>query len=203
LREQLEFNFEVAMNLTDEEKLELLRIARQSITSVVNGRGLPEVEPKTENLKTLCGAFVTLTINDNLRGCIGYVEPIKSLAEAVNEVAAKSALEDPRFPPVEPDEVDKLEIEISVLSPLKLVKSTDEIKVGEHGIMIKKGWRRGLLLPQVAIEHNLTKEEFLEHTCLKAGLHPDCWKDKDTEIYIFTAVIFKESDFKQKIEENL
>ncbi len=191
------------MNLTDEEKLELLRIARQSITSVVNGRGLPEVEPKTENLKTPCGAFVTITINDNLRGCIGYVEPVKSLAEAVNEVAAKSALEDPRFPPVEPDEVDKLEIEISVLSPLKLIKSTDEIKVGEHGIMIKKGWRRGLLLPQVAIEHNLTKEEFLEHTCLKAGLHPDCWKEKDTEIYIFTAIIFKESDFKQKIEENL
>lgn len=191
------------MNLTDEEKLELLRIARRSITSVVNGWGLPEVEPKTENLKTPCGAFVTLTINDNLRGCIGYVEPVKSLAEAVNEVAAKSAVEDPRFPPVEPDEVDKLEIEISVLSPLKLVKSIDEIKVGEHGIMIKKGWRRGLLLPQVAIEHNLTKEEFLEHTCLKAGLYPDCWKDKNTEIYVFTAVIFKESDFKQKIEENL
>ncbi len=191
------------MNLTDEEKLELLRIARQSITSVVNGRELPEVEPKTENLKTPCGAFVTITINDNLRGCIGYVEPIKSLAETVNEVAAKSALEDPRFPPVEPNEVDKLEIEISVLSTLELVKSVDEIKVGEHGIMIKRGWRRGLLLPQVAIEHNLTREEFLEHTCLKAGLYPDCWKEKGTEIYIFTAIIFKESDFKQKIEGNL
>ncbi len=191
------------MNLTDEEKLELLRIARQSITSVVNGRELPEVEPKTENLKTPCGAFVTITINDNLRGCIGYVEPIKSLAETVNEVAAKSALEDPRFPPVEPNEVDKLEIEISVLSPLEIVKSVDEIKVGEHGIMIKRGWRRGLLLPQVAIEHNLTREEFLEHTCLKAGLYPDCWKEKETEIYIFTAIIFKESNFKQKIEGNL
>lgn len=191
------------MNLTDEEKLELLRIARQAITNIVNGQGLPEIEPKTENLKTPCGAFVTLTVNNNLRGCIGYIEPVKSLAEVVNEVAAKSALEDPRFPPVEPSEVDKLEIEISVLSPLKLAKSIDEIKVGEHGIMIKRGWRRGLLLPQVAVEHNLTKEEFLEHTCLKAGLHPDCWKDKETEIYIFTAIIFKESDFKQKIEKNL
>ncbi len=191
------------MNLTDEEKLKLLEIARRSITNVVNGQGLPDVEPDTENLKTPCGAFVTITVNDNLRGCIGYVEAVESLAETVNEVAAKSALEDPRFPPVEPYELDKIEIEISVLSPLKLVKSVDEIKVGEHGIMIKRGWRRGLLLPQVATEHNLTKEEFLEHTCLKAGLSPDCWKDKETEIYIFTAIVFRESDFKQKIERNL
>lgn len=190
------------MNLTDEEKMELLRIARRSITSVVNGQGLPEVEPKTENLKTPCGAFVTITVNDNLRGCIGYVEAFKPLAETVNEVAAKSALEDPRFPPVEPHELDRIEIEISVLSPLKSVKSIDEIKIGEHGIMIKRGWRRGLLLPQVAIEHNLTKEEFLEHTCLKAGLPHDCWKDKETEIYVFTAIVFRESDFKQKIEES-
>jgi len=199
----LNLKFEIAMNLTDEEKVELLRIARNSITNAVNGKELPEVEPLTENLRTPCGAFVTITINDTLRGCIGYVEAVKSLAETVNEVAAKSALEDPRFPPVEPYELDKIEIEISVLSPLKLVKSVDEIKVGEHGIMIKKGWRRGLLLPQVAVEHNLTKEEFLEHTCLKAGLHPDCWKDKDVEIYVFTAIVFKESDFKQKIEEGL
>ncbi|MCS7229257.1 MAG: AmmeMemoRadiSam system protein A [Candidatus Kryptonium sp.] len=191
------------MNLTDEEKIELLRIARNSIVSVVNGGDLPEVEPKTENLKTPCGAFVTLTINDTLRGCIGYVEAVKSLAETVNEVAAKSALEDPRFPPVEPFEIDKIEIEISVLSPLSAVESIDEIKIGEHGLMIKKGWRRGLLLPQVAIEHNLTKEEFLEHTCLKAGLPPDCWKDKDTEIFKFTAIVFKESDFKLKTGENI
>ncbi|CUU07583.1 hypothetical protein JGI3_01528 [Candidatus Kryptobacter tengchongensis] len=191
------------MNLTDEEKIELLRIARNSITSVVNGKGLPEVEPKTENLKTPCGAFVTITINDTLRGCIGYVEAIKSLAETVNEVAAKSALEDPRFPPVEPDELDKIEIEISVLSPLSSVKSVDEIKIGEHGLMVKRGWRRGLLLPQVAVEHNLTREEFLEHTCLKAGLPPDCWKDKETEIFKFTAIIFKESDFKLKEGENV
>lgn len=191
------------MNLTDEEKIELLRIARNSITSVVNGKGPPEVEPKTENLKTPCGAFVTITVNDTLRGCIGYVEAIKSLAETVNEVAAKSALEDPRFPPVEPYELDKIEIEISVLSPLTSVKSIDEIKIGEHGLMIKRGWRRGLLLPQVAVEHNLTKEEFLEHTCLKAGLPPDCWKDKETEIFKFTAVIFKESDFKLKKGENV
>lgn len=191
------------MNLTDEEKIELLRIARNSIVSVVNGGDLPEVKPKTENLKTPCGAFVTLTINDTLRGCIGYVEAVKSLAETVNEVAAKSALEDPRFPPVEPFEIDKIEIEISVLSPLSAVESIDEIKIGEHGLMIKKGWRRGLLLPQVAIEHNLTKEEFLEHTCLKAGLPPDCWKDKDTEIFKFTAIVFKESDFKLKTGENI
>ncbi|MEN3039166.1 MAG: AmmeMemoRadiSam system protein A [Candidatus Kryptonium sp.] len=191
------------MNLTDEEKIELLRIARNSIVSVVNGGDLPEVKPKTENLKTPCGAFVTLMINDRLRGCIGYIEAVKSLAETVNEVAAKSALEDPRFPPVEPFEIDKIEIEISVLSPLSSVESIDEIKIGEHGLMIKKGWRRGLLLPQVAIEHNLTREEFLEHTCLKAGLPPDCWKDKDTEIFKFTAIVFKESDFKLKTGENI
>ncbi|CUS98361.1 hypothetical protein JGI22_00358 [Candidatus Kryptobacter tengchongensis] len=154
-------------------------------------------------MKTPCGAFVTITINDTLRGCIGYVEAIKSLAETVNEVAAKSALEDPRFPPVEPDELDKIEIEISVLSPLSSVKSVDEIKIGEHGLMVKRGWRRGLLLPQVAVEHNLTREEFLEHTCLKAGLPPDCWKDKETEIFKFTAIIFKESDFKLKEGENV
>jgi AmmeMemoRadiSam system protein A len=186
------------MNLTNEEKIELLKIARRSIENVLSGLDLPSIIPSTENLRTACGAFVTLTIEGNLRGCIGYIESTKSLAETVSEVAVKSALEDPRFPPVGPDEINKIEIEISVLSPLRKIKDIDEIEIGRHGLMMKKGWNRGLLLPQVATEHNLNKKEFLEHTCIKAGLSSDCWKDEDVEIYIFTADVFKESDFNLK-----
>lgn len=182
------------MKLSDEEKRILLQIARKSIeeefgkTTVNFNQDFPE----TLNLK--CGVFVTLSIDDELRGCIGYIIGDKPLYELVYIVAKKSAFEDPRFYPLTEEELDEIEIEISVLSPPKRIQSIDEIKIGEHGLIIQKGPFHGLLLPQVATKYNWTVKEFLEHTCLKAGLSKTEWKDPNTKIEIFTADVFSEKE---------
>ncbi|MFN3407244.1 MAG: AmmeMemoRadiSam system protein A, partial [Caldimicrobium sp.] len=119
--------------------------------------------------------------------------PERLLYEEIVEVALNSAFKDPRFPPLEREELNEIEIEISLLSPMKRAKIED-IEVGKHGIYIKKGFYRGILLPQVAVEHNWDKETFLKYTCLKAGLSEDCYLDPEVEIYIFTAEIFREKD---------
>lgn len=147
---------------------------------------------KNPSLIEKCGAFVTLHSNGELRGCIGYIEGIIPLFETVQEVAVKAALEDPRFEPVTVDELDNIDLEISVLSPLKKIKDVNKIEVGKHGLVIKRGYSRGLLLPQVAVEYNWDREAFLSHTCRKAGIGADQWKDQATEIYIFSAEIFSE-----------
>ncbi len=178
-------------NLSSDEKKRLLEIAREAIESYVNkGQkiGLKETNPK---LRQKRGVFVTLTKNGRLRGCIGYIQAIKPVSEAVRDMAIEAAINDPRFTPLQKEELDKIEIEISVLSPLKKIKEASEIKVGRDGILIKKGFNSGLLLPQVATENNWDKEEFLRHTCYKAGLSADAWK-AGAEIYIFDAEIFNE-----------
>jgi hypothetical protein len=139
-----------------------------------------------------CGAFVTLHKEGALRGCIGQIYAVKPLFETIKSMAVSSAFQDPRFPPLRKEELSSIEIEISVLSPLEEVDSVDNIKVGTHGIYLKKGYKSGLLLPQVAVEQNWNLETFLTHTCHKAGLGGNCWKEPDTEIYIFSAEIFKE-----------
>lgn len=190
------------MKLTDEEKKILLEIARDSIKEEF---GLATVDLNrdfSETLKQKCGAFVTLTIDGELRGCIGYIVSDKPLYELVYEVAKKSAFEDPRFYPLSKEEVDHIEIEISVLSPPKRIKSIDEIKVGEHGLIIQKGPFHGLLLPQVATRYNWTVKEFLEHTCLKAGLSKNEWKDPQTKIEIFSAEVFSENEIGGKENVN-
>lgn len=179
-------------SLSEEEKKELLKIARKSIEEAVSGKKLSILSPESDRLTDKRGVFVTLKEGGVLRGCIGYVTGIKPLYQATRDAAVSAALEDPRFPPVTKEELPNIEIEISVLSPLRRVKSLEEIKVGEHGILIKRGFFQGLLLPQVAIENNWDKTTFLSHTCLKAGLPPECWKDPETEIYIFSAEIFEE-----------
>jgi AmmeMemoRadiSam system protein A len=190
------------MKFTDEEKKILLQIARDSIKeefgkAVVNlNREFPDT------LKQKCGVFVTLTIDGELRGCIGYIIGDKPLYELVYEVAKKSAFEDPRFYPLSEEEVDHIEIEISVLSPPKRIESIDEIKIGEHGLIIQKGPFHGLLLPQVATKYNWTVKEFLEHTCLKAGLSKNEWKDPQTKIEIFSAEIFSENEIGGKGDDN-
>jgi len=138
------------------------------------------------------GCFVTLTQHGELRGCIGLIKGIKPLYLAVQDMAIAAALRDPRFPPVSPSELDEIEIEISVLTPLKEVEDVEEIKVGRDGIYIERGYHSGLLLPQVATEYGWTREEFLDHTCMKAGLFPGCWKEEGTKIYRFSALIFSE-----------
>jgi len=128
-----------------------------------------------------------------LRGCIGYIEPRFPLVETVQEVAQKAALEDPRFPPLTPRELGKVDIEISVLSPLKKVSDVNEIVVGTHGLVIDAGYTRGLLLPQVATEWGWEREQFLSQTCRKAGLQADAWKLKRVTIYSFTSAVFSEN----------
>jgi AmmeMemoRadiSam system protein A len=184
------------MHLSDGDKRELLRIARRSIESVVRGRGVPIPKTTSQVLQEPCGAFVTITERGQLRGCIGYTEVAKPLAEVVSEVAAKAALDDPRFPPVSEDELEQISIDISVLSPLEKVSDLEKIEVGKHGLLLEHGYFRGLLLPQVALEYKWDRETFLQNTARKAGLPSDAWKDKNTTLYSFTAEVFSEEDFK-------
>ena len=189
----------IDLGLSDNDKITLLKLARDTIKAKASGKKLPKIselgDKLTPLLKEKCGAFVTLHKKGNLRGCIGYIEGFKPLAETIQEMAISAGFQDPRFPPVQLEEVDALDIEISVLTPLKLIKDVKEIEVGKHGIYIKSGFYSGLLLPQVATEYNWDRETFLSQTCRKAGLGVDAWKKKDAEIYIFSADIFGEKDF--------
>ncbi len=178
--------------LSKSDKESLLQIARISIESAVRKKGEAITENQSSRLKEKCGAFVTLHKSGELRGCIGYIESDIPLTETVCDAAKKAALEDYRFTPVTPDELMDIEIEISILSPLKLIRNIDEIEVGKHGLIIDYQHNRGLLLPQVATEYGWDKETFLNQTARKAGLQSDQWKDSRSKIYIFTAEIFRE-----------
>lgn len=180
----------VDLGLNEEEKKILHYIAKTVIENKARGKPVPEFKIESPLLKENRGAFVTIHKKGQLRGCIGYIEAYKPLHKTIEEMAEAAAFRDPRFPPVSEKELPELDIEISVLTPLRKIKDVNEIEVGKHGIYIKKGWYSGLLLPQVATEYGWDRQTFLEHTCMKAGLPPNAWKDKDTEIYIFSADIF-------------
>jgi len=180
--------------LTDNEKILLLKTAREAIRAKL-AKTKPEYPDPTPLLREKCGAFVTLHKAGKLRGCIGHIEAFDPLFDTVIEVSLASAFSDPRFPSVEMNELASLEIEISALSPLRRIHDLNEIKTGIHGIMLKRGNYSGLLLPQVAIEYGWDRRTFLTHTCQKAGLPGDCWKSRDTEIEIFSAIVFIERDF--------
>jgi AmmeMemoRadiSam system protein A len=182
--------------LTDDEKRQLLSLARQTIKASCAGEALPVPQHPSASLQTKSGAFVTLHKHGLLRGCIGYVQAIKPLAEAIVDMAEAASQRDPRFTPVSPEEVPALEIEISVLSPLRPVDSVNDIIVGHHGLMIEQGPYTGLLLPQVAEEQGWDLETFLQQTCRKAGLPANAWRDSQTVIYYFFADIFSEIDMK-------
>jgi AmmeMemoRadiSam system protein A len=141
------------------------------------------------------GVFVTLQLGEDLRGCIGYIEPLFPLAQATQDVAVKAAMEDPRFMPVTLSEMDKITIEISVLSPLSELHDVENIEIGKHGLVIDAGFRRGLLLPQVATEYHWDRAQFLKQISLKAGLPPDAWKQKGMKLFTFTVEKFDESEF--------
>lgn len=183
------------MNLTNEEKRTLLKVARSAIASALTGKTLPLLKFQSEALNRRSGVFVTLRIGEDLRGCIGYVEPLFPLAIATQEVAVKAAMEDPRFMPVTHLEVNKIIIEISVLSPLSDLQDIEKIEIGTHGLVIDAGYRRGLLLPQVAMEYNWDRKQFLNHTALKAGLPSDAWQRKEIKLFTFTVENFDESAF--------
>jgi len=174
--------------LTDEAKKKLHRIAREAIAARLENREY--VAEADEALDIKRGLFVTLKIDDQLRGCIGLIKAREPLYEAVAEMARAAAFDDPRFPALTADEYERLEYEISVLSPLKRVHEWSEVKVGRDGLMIKLDLHSGLLLPQVATEYGWNSKQFLEQTCLKAGLPKDSYKDKFAEVYRFEAEVF-------------
>ena len=180
----------VDLGLTDQEKKTLLHLARTTIEARASGEPLPLCDAITQTLQEKRGAFVTLRRKGQLRGCIGYVRAVKPLHQTIREMALAAGFQDPRFPPLDRQELVDLELEISVLTPLREITDIDEIQVGTHGLMIVQGNSSGLLLPQVATEYGWQREEFLGHTCLKAGLHPTAWKDAKTKIFVFSADIF-------------
>jgi len=187
--------------LTPAERQTLLRLARNTLEVRLSERearsgAAPKAidfEPElTPTLRQPCGVFVTLTRKGSLRGCIGYVVPVAPLHQAVAEMAVNAALHDGRFTPVSFGELQDIAIEISVLSPMTLCPDQSRIKIGTHGLMIQKGGRSGLLLPQVPVEWNWDRRQFLEQVCRKAGLPANAYLDKDARLMWFTAVVFHE-----------
>jgi len=169
----------------------LLRTARRSIAEYLNTGQAPAFEAP-EKLREPGAAFVTLEKEGRLRGCIGYTQAVEPLYRTVSECAVKAATQDPRFHPMQADELASLHIEISVLTPLQKVASLDEIEVGRDGLMIVMGKYRGLLLPQVAVDNGWDRDTFLEQTCHKAGLPADAYKSPEAVLYRFQALIFGE-----------
>jgi uncharacterized protein len=171
------------------ERLLLLRLAHDSIQSALDEREF-DLTPPNQHLAEPRGAFTTLHLRGRLRGCIGYVFPTDSLYKTVADTARAAAFDDPRFEPVTAAEAPDLKVEISVLSPLQPMQP-DEVIVGKHGLIVSLGNRRGLLLPQVAVEWEWDLETFLSQTCLKAGLPADAWR-RGAELQGFTAEVFGE-----------
>jgi AmmeMemoRadiSam system protein A len=181
--------------LDEQAKKILLDIARKSIEAAVKQEPKPLFSCDHPDLQGKQGVFVTLKTHGHLRGCIGRFVSDIPLYQLVSEMAVSAAMEDPRFEfnRLKPTELNYLEIEISVLSPLKKIDNPLDFELGRHGIFIKKGFHVGCFLPQVATETGWSKEEFLSYCCSsKAGLHPNAWKDRDIEVYIFTAEILEE-----------
>ena len=178
-------------SLDHEERHTLLYLARQTIGARIGGRSLPEPSTDSPALRELRGAFVTLKLDEQLRGCIGHVIGVEPLWRAVRDNAVAAAFSDPRFSPVTAEEFENVRIEISALTPLR-VSQPDGVIVGRDGVLIERGAARGLLLPQVAVEYGWDRQTFLDHTCRKAGLEPGCWRHPDTVISTFSAEVFGE-----------
>ncbi len=182
---------EEKLSLSDQDKQKLLALARSSVERAVVDPQWHETDPPPAGvLSQNSGAFVTITKAGELRGCIGYTDPVAPLYQVVSETAILAASRDPRFPPVSARELPQLSYEISVLSPLRRAQDLREIRVGTHGILIKNGKHEGLLLPQVATTQHWDRITFLNHTCVKAGMPEDCWKDPDSDVFLFRAVVF-------------
>jgi len=190
----------------DEGKL-LVKTARETIESYVKEKKIPTKKNVPETLKEKRGVFVTLTKNGELRGCIGHPLPGMPLIDALVDASISSATRDPRFPPVKPSELPEIEVEVSVLTKPEVVKVKHPkeypkcIEVGKHGLIMERDGFAGLLLPQVPVEWEWNEEEFLSHTCMKAGLPPDAWLDERVCVSRFCAQIFKETGPRGDIEE--
>ncbi|MCJ7634699.1 TIGR00296 family protein [Candidatus Bathyarchaeota archaeon] len=193
----------MSFELTLNEGAYLVRLARHAITDYLEFKmTIPVPIDVEEKMLRKCGVFVTL--NDvrrsveELRGCIGYPTPKLPLVEATIDAAISAATRDPRFPPVEKNELASISIEVSILTPPSLIRVKNpkeyphQVEIGRDGLILEHGWSKGLLLPQVPVEWKWDSEEFLGHCCMKAGLPPEAWVLPETKIYKFSCIIFKE-----------
>ena len=192
--------------LTLEEGKLAVGLARNTIEEHITKESKSELTGFSDVFSEKRGVFVTLRQKGDLRGCIGYPFPISPLKEAIIDSAINAASKDPRFNPVVEKELAGITVEVTVLTPPELIESKPKdlpknIEIGRHGLIIKKGYRQGLLLPQVAPEHDLDEEDFLTHTCMKAGLPPDSWLEEDTEVMRFEGQIFEEVEPSGEIVE--
>jgi AmmeMemoRadiSam system protein A len=178
--------------LSEADRRVVLELARLAIVAAVSRRRLPDSIPREGVFAERFGVFVTLHVSGCLQGCIGVTEPSESFGDAVVRCAASAALEDPRFSPLKESQLEDLSVEISLLSPVHPILP-EAIEIGRHGLLVVHRAQRGLLLPQVALEHHLTREQFLAETCRKAGLARESWKDPETRIFGFTCEVFSES----------
>ena len=190
----------------------LVRLARTEIEARLGITREPDTSDAPEATKTMCGVFVTLNklegTGHRLRGCIGYPYPMKDLLTAIRESALNAAFDDPRFPPVSKNEMDSILVEVSVLTPPEKIKVEHpkdipgEVVVGRDGLIMSRGYRRGLLLPQVAVEWGWDSEEFLAQCCYKAGLPPDSWFLEGTEVQRFQAIIYSEDSPRGRVSRH-
>lgn len=178
---------------TPEERAVLLRLAHESILSALERREI-SLSPPSPHLDEPRGAFTTIYFHGTLRGCVGYVFPVASLYRTVAETARAAAFEDTRFSPVSPQEAPELDVSLSILSPLRVI-TPEEVEIGRHGLVVSHGGRRGLLLPQVPVEHRWDRATFMEQTCRKAGLPLDAWRQGAT-LEAFTAEVFGDREAK-------
>ncbi|MDX1700385.1 MAG: AmmeMemoRadiSam system protein A [Melioribacteraceae bacterium] len=183
------------MELSIRDKKQLLSLARFSIETFFRPPQtvLDPIED-SDILKSKSGAFVTITLENNLRGCIGYIESDEELTKTVMDAAYQAAFNDPRFQPLGEDEFENISLEISILSPPFPLKNYDEILLGKHGLILEEAGRKGLLLPQVPIEHGMNRDEYLSALCNKAGFFEDYWREKQLSLKAFTANVFSEKD---------
>jgi AmmeMemoRadiSam system protein A len=177
--------------LSEADRRSLLELARRAIAEAVSLQKPAGSIPQNGVFAEQRGVFVTIHARSRLRGCIGVVEPFEPLGESIARCAASAALQDPRFSPVRAEEVQDLQIEISLLSQPEPILPGN-IEIGKHGLLISQGSKRGLLLPQVAVEHKLGCEQFLEETCRKAGLTAKAWREPETQIFGFICEVFSE-----------
>lgn len=177
-------------SISPDDREKLLKYARDVIGAALHHQKNPEVPEMSTSLR--CGAFVTLKEHGSLRGCIGRMRSDATLPETVSEMALAAAFEDPRFSALKKDELDLIDIEITLLSPLRPIPA-EEVLVGKHGLLISAWGRSGVLLPQVPVEYGWDRETFLEQVCGKAGLPPDTWKSPQAQLYGFEGFVFSES----------
>lgn len=182
---------EVPVHLNEEQQRIALNLAREAIRAFFESEKEAPI-PHHDFLQIPCGAFVTLKIDEELRGCIGITEPRFPLGETIVRCAISAAFQDPRFSALRKEEFNLIHLEISLLSSFREIKNIEEIVIGTHGLFISLGRYRGLLLPQVATENHWDREEFLSYTCRKAGLPTDSWRHEEIKIQIFSAQVFGE-----------